>query len=201
MPDPATLKFYADNAAAYVQHAQGPTPQLAGFMSRLRPGSTVLELGSGNGRDAAAMLAGGLEVTPSDASPELAAEAERRLCRPVRIMAFHELDDVAAYDGVWACAALLHAPRTELTADLAGIHRALRPGGLFVASFKAGNGEGRDSLGRYYNYPDHDGLIAHYREAAPWAELQLTEREGGGYDGKATTWFWVEAIKAISASV
>lgn len=64
MPDPETLKFYADNAATYVQHAQRPTPQLAGFMARLPSGSTVLELGTGNGRDAAAMLASGFAVTP-----------------------------------------------------------------------------------------------------------------------------------------
>ena len=35
MPDPATLKFYADNAATYVQHAKGATPQLAAFLAHL----------------------------------------------------------------------------------------------------------------------------------------------------------------------
>ncbi len=33
MPDPETLKFYADNAADYVQHAERPTPQLAPFLT------------------------------------------------------------------------------------------------------------------------------------------------------------------------
>lgn len=198
MSDPATLRFYADNAAAYVQHAEGPTPQLAGFMARLPPGGAVLELGTGNGRDAAAMLAAGLDVTPSDASPELAAQAEARLAHPVRIMAFHELDDVAAYDGIWACASLLHAPKAELTPDLARIHAALRPGGLFVASFKAGSGEGRDGFGRYYNYPTRDGLIGHYKAAASWAELVITEREGSGYDDKPTLWYWISAIRSGS---
>ena len=151
MPDPETLKFYADNAAAYVQHAERPTPQLAGFLARLPAGGAVLELGTGNGRDAAAMLAAGFAVTPSDASPELASEAERRLGVPVRIMAFHELDDVGVYDGVWACACLLHAPRDELISDLARIFRALRAGGQLTASFKAGSSAGRDRFGRYYN--------------------------------------------------
>ena len=195
MPDPETLKFYADNAAAYVEHAKAPTPQLVAFMARLPPGGSVLELGTGNGRDAAAMLASGLVVTPSDASPELAAEAQARLGVPVRLMAFHELDDVAAYDGVWACACLLHAPREELTDDLARIHHALRPGGLFVASFKAGSGEGRDGLGRYYNYPDRNGLLAHYAAAADWGAMSVTEQDGTGYDNAPTRWLWVEARK------
>jgi SAM-dependent methyltransferase len=196
MPDSATLKFYADNAATYVQHADRPTPQLAGFLALLPPGGTVLELGTGNGRDAAAMLAAGFAVTPSDASQELATEAERRLAVPVRIMAFHELSDITAYDGVWACAALLHAPRDELTDDLARIFRALRPGGYLVASFKAGGGEGRDQFGRYYNYPDADQLRKHAMAAGGWASIQITENDGSGYDGKPTRWLWVQARKS-----
>ncbi|OYX04180.1 MAG: hypothetical protein B7Z15_17790 [Rhizobiales bacterium 32-66-8] len=81
MPDPQTLKFYADNATTYARHAEGATPQLAGFLSCLPHGGAVLELGTGNGRDAAAMLTAGFAVTPSDASPELAAEAAARLAR------------------------------------------------------------------------------------------------------------------------
>ena len=64
MPDPQTLKFYADNAADYVQHATAPTPQLGSFLARLPAGGSILELGTGNGRDAAAMLAAGFAVTP-----------------------------------------------------------------------------------------------------------------------------------------
>lgn len=197
MPDLDTLKFYADNAAAYVQHAEGPTPQLAGFLARLPPGGTVLELGTGNGRDAAAMLASGFAVTPSDASPELAAKAERRLGVPVHIMAFHELDDIAVYDGVWACACLLHAPRDELTGDLARIFRALRPGGLLTASFKAGSAEGRDRFGRYYNYLSAAELRAHMTAAADWADIEISESDGTGYDSQPTRWLWLTARKGI----
>lgn len=195
MPDRETLKFYADNAAAYVRHATRPTPQLSAFLARLPPGGSVLELGTGNGRDAAAMLAAGFAVTPSDASPELAAQAEARLGIPVRIMAFHELDDIAAYDGVWACAALLHAPRDELTDDLARIHRALRLGGCLTASFKAGDSEGRDGFGRYYNYLDADQLRTHVTMAASWAAIDIGENDGSGYDGKPTRWLWLRATK------
>jgi SAM-dependent methyltransferase len=195
VPDPATLQFYADNAATYVTHAAEPTPQLAGFLALLSPGASILELGTGNGRDAAAMLAAGFTVTASDASRELAAEAERRLGVAVRIMAFHQLEDVAAYDGVWACAALLHAPRDELTDDFARIFHALRPGGHVFASFKAGDGEGRDQFGRYYNYPDATGLNAHLKAAGPWASIDITENAGSGYDGMPTRWLWLHARK------
>jgi hypothetical protein len=96
---------------------------------------------------------------------------------------------------VWACAALLHAPRDELTDDLARIFRALRPGGRLTASFKAGGSEGRDQFGRYYNYPDADELHAHLAAAAPWARIEISENDGSGYDGRPTRWLWVEALK------
>lgn len=194
MADRNTLKFYAENAAAYVQHARDlPSEQLIAFADALPSGGAVLELGTGSGKDAAYLLSRGLDVHPSDGSPELAAEAERLLGRTVRVMRFDELEDDRAFDGVWASACLLHAPAAELTSDLARIHRALRAGGLMVASFKSGSGEGRDMFGRYYNYPDAETLLAHFRDAADWGALSLSQRTGSGYDGKPTEWLWVTA--------
>jgi SAM-dependent methyltransferase len=196
MADKSTLDFYAANAATYVQHGDDqPGERLLAFIGALPAGSRVLELGAGSGRDAAHMLAHGLVIDPTDASPDLAAEAEKRLGQTVRQMRFDELEAVATYDAVWASASLLHAPASELTDDLRRIHRALRQGGLFVASFKAGSGEGRDSFGRYYNYPDDKTLLTHYRAAAGWADLQLEASTGSGYDNLPTTWLWVTARK------
>lgn len=198
MPDDKTLRFYAENATAYVsRQRRQDQSQLDGFLAALPKGGDILELGTGGGQDAAYMLSRGFAVTPSDASPELAATAEALLGLPVRIMLFNQLDAVAAYDGVWASAALLHAPADELTDDLARIHRALRAGGHLVASFKAGNGEGRDAFGRYYNYPSAQTLQGHFRASADWAALELTETDGGGYDGKPTRWLWVHATKSV----
>ncbi|MDB5530491.1 MAG: class SAM-dependent methyltransferase [Devosia sp.] len=197
MPDNETLRFYAENAATYVAHPrQLPQHQLDAFLAALPPSGDILELGTGGGQDAAHMLARGFAVTPTDASPELAANAEALLGRKVTIMAFNQLAAVAEFDGVWACAALLHAPASELTDNIARIHRALRPGGHLTASFKAGTGEGRDALGRYYNYPSAETLLTHFRAAADWAALDLTESDGGGYDGKPTRWLWVQTSKA-----
>ncbi|KKB11016.1 SAM-dependent methyltransferase [Devosia geojensis] len=196
MPDKRTLRFYAENAATYASRSRGlPGERLADFLASLPPGASILELGTGGGQDAAAMLAQGFDVTPTDASPELAVEAEKLLGRPVKVMRFDELDADASYDGVWASACLLHAPVEELTDDLRRIHRALRPGGRFFASFKAGDGPGYDGLGRYYNYPSRETLLAHYRDAAGWSILDIEEHDGGGYDGQPTRWLGVMARK------
>lgn len=111
MADDPTLRFYAENAAVYAEHVMTPTgARLNAFLALVPAGGKILELGCGNGRDAAHMLSLGFDVDATDGTPELAAEAERRIGRPVRILRFEHLDANATYDGVWACASLLHAP-------------------------------------------------------------------------------------------
>jgi hypothetical protein len=110
-------------------------------------------------------------------------------------MLFGELAAEALYDGVWASASLLHLPTGELGDVLHRVHRALVPGGIFVASYKAGNGPGRDRFGRYYNYPSQSVLEGDYRAAADWANLSITETAGSGYDREPTQWLWARATK------
>src|SRR5579872_2783461 len=160
--DDATLQFYRDNAASYAAWAKAPSTRLTNFLAMLPPGGSILELGCGAGNHAAEMLSRGFAVRATDGSPEMAEEASRRLNHPVEVMRFDELDDHDAYHGVWASACLLHVPRDELGAILARIHRALRDDGVFYASYKIGESDGRDSLGRYYNYPSPEWLEATY---------------------------------------
>jgi hypothetical protein len=42
---------------------------------------------------------------------------------------------------------------------------------VFYASFKIGEGDGRDNLGRYYNYPSPQWLQATYAAAGKWDSL------------------------------
>jgi SAM-dependent methyltransferase len=169
--DETTLQFYRENAEAYAGWAKAPSTRLRGFLALLPPGGSILELGCGAGNHSAVMLAEGFSVRATDGSPEMAGIASQRLGHPVEAMRFDQLDAHEAYDGVWASACLLHVPRDELAGILARIHRALRPSGLFYASYKMGEGDGRDSLGRYYNYASPEWLEAIYASAGPWITL------------------------------
>lgn len=173
--------------------APGPTGvQLEAFLSALPAGARILELGCGNGMDAEWMLARGFDVDATDGTPELVAEARTRIGARARVLRFDALDARADYDGVWACASLLHVPAAQLSEILDRIHAALRPRGVFVASFKGGTGEGRDGMGRYYNYPAPTALEAAYR-AAGWHDLRLESNMGTGYDAVPTQWLWMTA--------
>ncbi len=190
-----TSSFYTDNAAVYAARERKlPRQRLDDFLAALPIGATILELGCGGGQDAAYMLSRGFDVTPTDGSAELAGEAEKLLGRPVLVMRFETLDSSDAFHGVWAEASLLHAPRSTLPDIFDRIFRALKAGGILRASFKAGEAEGHDKFGRYYNYPSAVWL-GDMLSAGGWKNITMTEADGGGFDGEPTRWLYVAARK------
>jgi SAM-dependent methyltransferase len=195
--DDATLQFYRQNAEAYAKREiTSRFARMTKFLALLPADAAILELGCGAGADTAEMLARGYDVTATDGSPELAEIASRRLGRTVGTLLFHDLDAVAAYDGIWANACLLHVPRDQLANVLALIHRALKPGGAFYASYKKGDVDGRDTLDRYYNYPTEDWLRATYAQAGAWHDLSIETGEVRGFDDAMAEMFFVLARKS-----
>lgn len=193
--DETTLAFYAKEADIYaVRPRKMDHVHMDAFLKRLPAGASVLELGCGSGQDSEAMLARGFDVTPTDGSAELARQAEKRLGRPVRVLLFEEVEEKEVYDGVWASACLLHVPRAELAGIIGRINDALKPGGVFYASFKAGVREGRDRFDRYYNYPSADWLCDAYGPAR-WQSIDIEKTAGSGYDKQPTDWLLLTAVK------
>ena len=194
--DEATLQFYRGNAEAYAKRTfTSRQARLMAFLAQLPPGASILELGCGAGGDTAEMLARGFEVRATDGSPEMAVVASKHLGRTVETLLFHDLDEVDAYDAVWANACLLHVPRTELADVLARIWRALKAEGVFYASYKEGDVDGRDTLDRYYNYPSQDWLRGTYADAGSWNALSIETGEVMGFDNQWATMLFVVARK------
>lgn len=194
--DAATLAFYQTNAARYgFNSAQGHSRHLDRFLDRLPICASVLELGCGTGRDAARMIKRGFRVDATDGAAAMVRKAWERHGVEGRVLRFDELDADAAYHAVWANACLLHVPRTDLPAVLAAIHRALRPGGWHGASYKLGEGEARDGLGRLHNFPSREWLERTYAAAG----FQLHDSflfKAQGSDGVARDWAALMVQKA-----
>lgn len=187
--DVETLEFYDAHAPDYLAAGpQGTSRNLSGFMALLPMPAKVLDLGCGGGRDAQAMLEAGLEVHATDGSRSMARQAEARLSRTVRVMRFDELESIEEFDGVWASASLLHVPRAELAATLALVHGSLKTGGLHCASYKVGALEGRDRVGRYFNYLQADELLDAYSTSGRWQMISVSEYEGSGYASGPGPW-------------
>ncbi|GAB6192921.1 NUDIX domain-containing protein [Desulfocastanea catecholica] len=163
-----TLAYYRDNAARYVRETidlDEHQPMRRRFLELLAPDSLLLDLGCGSGRDSRYFLEHGHRVTAVDAVAAIAECAAAYLGRPVRVQKAEDLDEVAIYDGVWACAGLLHIPRSRIEATFARIIRALRPQGIWYMSFKKGESADLDARGRYFNnytVPTMQQLLGHF---------------------------------------
>lgn len=123
------------------------------FQRLLPAGASVLDAGCGSGRDCAAFLAEGFCVSAFDGSAALAAQAHAATGLNVPVLRFEALPWTHEFDGVWACASLVHQDPTEAKQSLAALARVLRPTGVLYASFKQGTGHSTAPSGLpYYGY-------------------------------------------------
>ncbi len=194
--DLSTLSFYAENPEEYARKAPKGDflEKRSAFMSRVVPGSKILELGCGGGHDALAFIQAGFDVTLLDGSHELAALAQVRAGREVLVRDFSEIDFSNEFDAVWASASLLHVPSIKLPLVLGLIFKSLRQDGVFTASFKEGKEDWVDEFGRRFCGMDSDKLKTLLQIAGFQVEpVEIVE--GFGSDLKPTRWIWVHAIR------
>lgn len=148
-----TIEYYDDPANAYADltlHAD-MSAIYERFEKYLAPGAAVLDAGCGSGRDSLHFRKAGYAVTAIDASQEMCAFASRLLQQEVRQLRFQELDYEACFDGIWACASLLHVPERQQAEVFHRLMRALVPGGVLYASWKYGETERTEtSSGRLF---------------------------------------------------
>jgi HKD family nuclease len=147
-----TVGYYNRNAARYVADTVevNVSALRERFLARVPAGGFILDAGCGSGRDSLAFLEHGYRVRAFDAAPEIARLAAERIGQPVQVQRFDELDERAAYDGIWACASLLHLPAAELPNALQRLWAALKPDGVLYLSLKHGDGERVDAEGRHF---------------------------------------------------
>jgi SAM-dependent methyltransferase len=157
----ASIGWYDANAEEFVARSFASAMQgLHGrFLAHVPAGGAVLDAGCGSGRDALAFHEAGFAVSAFDGSARMAEMAARATGLPIRHLTFAEMDWDAAFDGVWACATLLHLGPADLPGALANIRRALKPGGAFFCSFKEGERE-RFADGRHFTDMTLDRLRA-----------------------------------------
>jgi len=119
------------------------------FLAELPGGTRILDVGCGSGRDTLAFKKKGYHVDAIDYSDELVKKATRLTGIPIKLKSFYEVNDYEAYDGIWACASLLHCERTRLKEVIGKLLSALKPNGMLYMSFKYGNGD-RQKDGRQF---------------------------------------------------
>jgi SAM-dependent methyltransferase len=146
------------------------------FLNYLEEGDTILDLGCGSGRDSLTLYELGYDVTPLDASTEMCKLAEIHTGLDVLQMTFEQIDFDDVFDGIWACASLLHTPKKELSGILTKIARALNDKGILYMSFKLGDFEGFRGE-RYFSDFTADSISQLLRENGRFEIQKLWETE------------------------
>ena len=109
---------------------------------------SVLDVGSGPGRDGLLLKEKGLNVTCLDASEEMVKMCQDKGLKAV-VGDFNKLAfDDRSFDGVWAYTSLLHIPKVDISKPLNEIKRVLKDGGVFGLGLIEGDFDGyRESSG------------------------------------------------------
>lgn len=157
-PDAATVDYYEKNHEAYDLFSSllDMKPQRDRFLEFVPVGGNILDLGCGAGRDLLHFLSLGYVVEGADPSPAMAQLASRRTGLSISILSAEQIDAIELYDGVWACASLLHVPKSRFDSVIVRIFSALRNGGCFYMSLKEGVGELRSQDGRLFSLYEKD---------------------------------------------
>ena len=111
-----TLKYYNENAQSFASGTVSVkfTEVQDKFLEKLNPDAYILDFGCGAGRDTKYFLSRGYQVDAVDGSEQLCRIASEYTGIKVRQMLFQELDEKEKYDGIWACASILHLPKKQL---------------------------------------------------------------------------------------
>ena len=173
-----TIEYYNQHADEYVEstlHADMSEARNK-FLAYIPKGGTILDFGCGSGRDSKAFLDAGYQVVPLDGSPALCAYSNQLLALPVVCCKFKDYLAMAKYDGVWACASLLHLKKDELSAVLGQLIKSLNSGAPFYMSFKYGTFSGERNSRWFTDMTEErlKELMAHF-SGAQLVEQWVTE--------------------------
>ena len=145
-------RYYETNAKRYARETfyADMSEQYQKFLPLLREQARILDVGSGSGRDACYFQKHGYQVT--------ALEPSKNLCREIRKVFLGEIvcSDIQSYqpdqpfDGIWACASLLHLQEKEIMRFFEKMDLYLKDNGIIYFSGKNGIPTGRAADGRYF---------------------------------------------------
>lgn len=134
---------------------------LEDFISLLKIGDHILDLGCGPGHHSKIFVKDGFKVTGIDLSPEMVKIAEREV-----LQANFEVMDITnmkfkanTFDGIWASASLIHLSKAELLDVFKNLENYLVDKGILYMSFKEGIGE---EIFTDYRYDNIQKFYAYY---------------------------------------
>lgn len=139
-----TIAAYNAGVDTYVAHLKpidGDLKQwIDALLDSLNPPAKILEIGSGDGRDANYIEALGYHVERTDGAKEFV-NMQREQGKRAHVLNLLTDELSGAYNLVFANAVFLHFNKQEFQAALHKVYNALQAGGRFGLTLKRGDGE------------------------------------------------------------
>lgn len=197
-----TDRFYRNRAIAYSEATLGVDMSDIHdrFLGHLPKPAKILDAGSGSGRDTLAFKNLGHDVDAFDASPELCLLSTELTGVPTRLERFQEFESEPIYDGIWACASLLHVQADELSEVFRRLVQGLKPGGAFYSSFKHGQEERCSEDGRFFQDMDEARLHALLSCISDVLVAEIWVSHGEGFRNGREAWLNAIVVKRSEAN-
>lgn len=146
------IDYYDKNAETFIVDTINidMSEHYAEFLSFISDNALLLDAGSGSGRDSLAFKKLGHSVVAIDSSEKMVRST--KLFADVESLhtTFESYRTDLKFDGIWACASLLHVKKEDLVAVLDNFSSILSHKGIIYVSFKYGDRE-RIKGTRYFN--------------------------------------------------
>lgn len=132
--------YYDLNAKAFIESTlkADMSEHYDKFLTYVPKHGRILDAGCGSGRDSKNFLDLGYQVEAFDNSTEMVKFATHLTGIEVKHHDFISVQDDMKFDGIWACASLLHVSSNDLIKILAKYKSILKPFGVMYMSFKYG---------------------------------------------------------------
>lgn len=145
-------EYYEINAKQYAAEtfSSDMSEQYQRFLPLLREQAKILDVGSGSGRDACYFRKQGYQVTALEPSKNLCKEIVEVFSGEVVCSDIQNYQPDKRFDGIWACASLLHLQEKEVLSFFEKIDLYLNDEGIVYLSGKNGISTGKAADGRYF---------------------------------------------------
>lgn len=160
-----TLDYYNATADEFTQGTQNVdfSASQTEFLKYIPKGGKILDLGCGAGRDSKAFKDAGFQVVAVDGSKELCKKASDFIGQNVICATFQEYVPEEQFDGIWACASLLHLNEVDMKTVINRLTTYLKPTGCWYISLKCENFEGIKN-GRFFKSMTKDTFVTFMKQ-------------------------------------
>jgi len=199
----ATKNTYDESAAVWTVHRSQSDFWLEELkiFHKLLPNGSILEIGSGAGRDVENLVNLGYKYTGTDISEGMLKIARQKFPKQKFYrQSVYDLSFPKEFDGFWAAAVLLHIPKSRMVEALGKIRNTMKPGAVGFISLKDGSGEnlqeddfGDKKLRRFYSYWTKDEFI-NVLEVAEYELLEYSYKPNVGSTKENWYCFFVKTL-------